>query len=57
VHANHGYVELEEIGESAGPFAGFPQVAQSTVEMLIIQNPQNADFSVSPPLAGPLDTP
>ena len=29
----------------AGRDHGYPQVAQSTVEMLIIQNPQSADFS------------
>jgi len=36
---------------------GFPQVAQSTVEMLTIQNPQSAVFSCSKDLAPPLETP
>jgi hypothetical protein len=33
---------------------GYPQVAQSTVEMLIIQKAQRADFSVATTLARPL---
>jgi hypothetical protein len=34
--------------------AGYPQVAQTIVEMLIIQNVQRADFSVATTLARPL---
>src|SRR5207247_4403972 len=36
---------------------GYPQVAQTTVEMLIIQNPQSADFSSREVLHGPRRVP
>jgi hypothetical protein len=39
------------------PLPTYPQVAQTTVEMLIIQFPQSADFSSRRALARPLPTP
>jgi hypothetical protein len=44
-------------GTSGALKLGYPQVAQSTVEMLIIQNPQSAVFSIDGTLARPLETP
>jgi hypothetical protein len=67
-HENRRYVKLENgetLGRASYPPApvlgarnrGYPQVAQSTVEMLIIQNPQSAVFSLGGTLARPLETP
>jgi hypothetical protein len=46
---------LRQVGEDDA-FRPFPQTAQSAVEMLIIQNSQNANVFDSAPLEGGLRT-
>jgi len=60
VHENGRYVKLENPSLTptlATSPCSYPQVAQSTVEMLTIQFPQSADFSSAGALARPLQTP